>query len=230
MPVINADIAGAMKGKRTVDTLRDAADTELARAKIEATGIADRIKANLATLTEHQHLSALFPDVQALVLKQPDDLAAMITSRISVHEANEAARKAREAEQQAELIAQQAREAAAKPVQVLAADPRDALAQVMATGPALVQQPATLDEMHAIGEGVSNWPEPTDTGAMIKLGEINARLAPIAITADGLKSLGFEHVAVDRAAKLYKESDFPKICDALIKTITLAKHPQLATA
>jgi predicted phage-related endonuclease len=239
MPTINADFAGAMKGKRFVETSQNAVDTELARAKIEATGIANRIKANLATLAEHQHLSALFPDVQTLVLKQPDDLAAMITARISTHEANEAARKAREAEQQAELIAQQAREtaakaereaAAAKPTAALADDPRDALAQVMATGPALVQQAASLDEMHAIGSGIRNWPEPTDTSAMIKLGEINARLAPIAITADGLKSLGFEHVAVDRAAKLYKESDFPRICDALIKTITMAKHPQLATA
>lgn len=238
MPTIQADFGGSIKGLRTVDSIQNAVDTELARAKIEATGIADRIKANLATLAEHADKSALFPDVQALVLKQPDDLAAMITARISTHEANEAARKAREAEQQAELIAQQAREAqakaereaaAAKPATVLADDPRDALAQVMASGPVLVQQPASLDEMHQIGEGIRNWPE-ADTGAMIKLGEINERLKPLSITADGLKSLGFEHVATDRASKLYRESDFPKICDSLIKLITMAKHPQLATA
>jgi hypothetical protein len=55
-------------------------------------------------------------------------------------------------------------------------------------------------------------------------------LAPIAITADGLKSLGFEHVATDKAAKLFLESDFPRICDQLIRVITLAKNPQLTTA
>lgn len=265
MPEIEADFAGAIKGKRTVDSLRDAADGELARAKITANGIADRIKANLATLAEHSDKSALFPDMRALVLKQPDDLAAMITARIATHEANEAARKAREAqaqaEREAELIAQKAREdaakaereAAAKPAATLAADPRDALAQILAAGPvlsekpiadenarnfidavwpdpAIVQQPATVNEMHQIGEGIRNWPESEETGEMIKLGEINARLAPIAVTADGLAQLGFTPAGTERAAKLYMESDFPKICDALIKLITMAKHPQLATA
>ncbi len=250
MPVINADFAGAIKGKRSIDTLRDAANTELARAKIEATGIADRIKANLATLAQQTDYSALFMDTQTLVLKQPEDLAAMITARISTHEANEAARKAKEAqaqaEREAELIAQKAREDAANEVarkvkeaqeQAERDFPRVAqsLAEIDATIDhveqplTLVQQPATVDEMHQIGEGIRNWQEP-DTGAMLRLGEINARLAPIALTADGLKSLGFEHVATDKAAKLYRESDFPKICDSLIKLITMAKHPQLATA
>jgi predicted phage-related endonuclease len=246
MPPINADFAGAMKGKRYVETSQNAVDTELARAKIEATGIADRIKANLATLATHADYSALFMDTQTLVLKQPEDLAAMITARISTHEANEAARKAKEAleqaEREAEVIAQQAREAAAaaKPAATLAADPRDALAQVLtsagpgpqafavtrSTFPGTNVVDATIDQ---IAEGVNNWQEP-DTGAMIKLGEINERLKPMSITADGLKSLGFEHVATDRASKLYRESDLAAICDALIRVLVLAKNPQLATA
>lgn len=241
MPDIEADFVGAIKGKRTVDSLRDAADGELARAKIAATGIANRIKANLATLAEHADKSALFPDVRALVLKQPDDLTAMITARISTHEANEAQRRAREAqaqaEREAELIAQKAREDAAKATAEAERQAREQQAEQreqqrqteIARAALLVQQPATADEMHQIGEGIRNWPE-TDTGAMLRLGEINAQLAPIALTADGLKTLGFEHVSTDKAAKLYRESDFPRICDALIKMITMAKHPQLATA
>lgn len=59
-----------------------------------------------------------------------------------------------------------------------------------------------------------------DTGARIKLGEINARIAPLSITADGLAELGFPHVATDKAAKLYRESDYPRICEALIQHLT----------
>ena len=248
MPTVSADFAGAIKGKRSIDTLRDAANTELARAKIEATGIADRIKANLATLAAQSDYSALFMDTQTLVLKQPDDLAAMITARISTHEANEAQRRAREAqaqaEREAELIAQKAREDAAKAVAEAEAKAKadfeaEANAQREAAAAAiadqveqpltLVQQPATVDEIHQIGEGIRNWPE-ADSGAMLKLGEINERLKPLSITADGLKTLGFEHVATDRASKLYRESDLPRICDQLIRVLVLAKSPQLATA
>ena len=45
-----ADFAGAMKGKRTIATLQDAADSELARAKIEINEKADAISYNLGNL------------------------------------------------------------------------------------------------------------------------------------------------------------------------------------
>ena len=52
-------------------------------------------------------------------------------------------------------------------------------------------------------------------GATIKLGDINARLAPIQISADGLASLGFEPVSTERNAKHYRESDLRQICLAI---------------
>ncbi|MBC8642968.1 hypothetical protein IAG25_40140 [Caballeronia sp. EK] len=52
-----------------------------------------------------------------------------------------------------------------------------------------------------------------------RLGQINERLAPITMTADGLASLGFAHAATDKSAKLYHEADFARICDALIRHI-----------
>lgn len=55
--------------------------------------------------------------------------------------------------------------------------------------------------------------------ATLKLGQINERLAPIALTADGLATLGFPHVATDKSAKLYRERDFPRICAALVRHI-----------
>jgi predicted phage-related endonuclease len=61
------------------------------------------------------------------------------------------------------------------------------------------------------------------TGApTLRLGQINERLAPIALSADGLASLGFVHAATDKAAKLYHEAIFPQICAALIRHIEAA--------
>lgn len=78
MPPVHADFDGAIKGKRTVDSLRSAVNDELARAKIEASNIATRIHANVKTL-EASGLVVL--DAATLVLKAPDDLAAIIATR-----------------------------------------------------------------------------------------------------------------------------------------------------
>lgn len=118
MPQVPADFAGAIKGKRTVDSLRSAVNDELARAKIEASNIATRIHANVKTL---EASGLVVPDAATLVLKAPDDLAAIIATRkaaeqqrleaererIRAEEAARADREARaklEAEQQAVLI------------------------------------------------------------------------------------------------------------------------------
>jgi len=93
MPATMADFGGAIKGKKTVASLRDAVQTTLAAAKIAASATADRIDANLKTLAAAEFAS-LFPDTAAIVLKAPDDLAALITSRIAAHKAAEAAKEA----------------------------------------------------------------------------------------------------------------------------------------
>ncbi|WP_019700426.1 YqaJ viral recombinase family protein [Paracidovorax oryzae] len=90
MPAVPTDFPGAIKGKRTVDSLRDAVDSELARAKISANEIADRIQANMQTLAAAGD-AAQFPDAAQLVLKAPDDLRAVIA-----HRAAEAERKLEE--------------------------------------------------------------------------------------------------------------------------------------
>ena len=56
---------------------------------------------------------------------------------------------------------------------------------------------------------------PADDEAMLRLGQINERLAPITLTAEGLARLGFAHVTTDKSAKLYRESDLVRICAAL---------------
>ncbi|EON13119.1 YqaJ viral recombinase family protein [Pandoraea sp. SD6-2] len=62
----------------------------------------------------------------------------------------------------------------------------------------------------------------------LRLGQINERLSPISLTADGLASLGITHAATDKAAKLYHEGDFEVICAALIDHIQSALQKQAA--
>ncbi|SEE12784.1 YqaJ viral recombinase family protein [Pseudomonas coleopterorum] len=104
MPVVKADFAGAIKGKKTISSLRDAADSELARAKIEASQIGDGIRANLDSLRSLAKDHAfLFNDAQQLVLKDNDDLVSVIKVRINEHETAEA----KKLEVQREQIRQQ---------------------------------------------------------------------------------------------------------------------------
>jgi len=58
-----------------------------------------------------------------------------------------------------------------------------------------------------------------DTGARVKLGDINAAIAPLSITADGLAALGFPHIATEKAAKLYSLAALPAIYAAMVRHI-----------
>jgi len=94
LPTIAVDFAGVIKGKRTIESLNNAVDTELARAKIEANNFADRIRTSCAILDSMAgDYKFLFADGEQLVLKQEDDLKACITSRIAMHKEEEVKRK-----------------------------------------------------------------------------------------------------------------------------------------
>ncbi len=100
LPHIASDFAGAMKNKRTIASLQDAVDTELARAKIEASKAADDIRLNLSSLAELavDHVF-LFNDVQQLVTKANDDLVVLIKHRITEHQKAEDAKAEAQREQ-----------------------------------------------------------------------------------------------------------------------------------
>lgn len=74
---------------------------------------------------------------------------------------------------------------------------------------------------------VSTLPAP-DTGKRVKLGEINAAIAPLQITADGLASIGFHSVGSERSAKLYRASDLPRICRFLSDRLASVAMKQAA--
>lgn len=56
-----------------------------------------------------------------------------------------------------------------------------------------------------------------DAGTTCTLGQINTRIAPLQISVAGLEQLGFAPVATAKAAKLYRESDIPAICAAMVR-------------
>lgn len=93
MPAVAADFAGAMKGKKTVESLRNAVSTTLANAKIAADEIAAKIETNLGVLDQHNDHAFLFSDLPTLVLKATDDLMNTIKIRISEHDAEQARRR-----------------------------------------------------------------------------------------------------------------------------------------
>ena len=256
LPTIATDFGGVVKGLKSLASMESKVSDELARAKIEASAIADRIDLNLQYLRDNAaDYRALFPDTATIVLKATDDLQALVKSRIAEHQAAEqsrleAERAAIRAEEQAKaerearekLAREQAEtkrladEAAAlnKTIQanIKDADPGDGLTPLLnELGQVAHELSADLAASSAIKTAqVFSMPAraPVDTGKRIKLGDINGRLAPLSLSADNLAALGFAHVATDKAAKLYRESDFTLICAAIVKHVEGVQAKQAA--
>lgn len=232
MPAIPADFGGVVKGLKSLSSMEDKVSGELARCKIAANEVADKIEANLKYLREHaKDYTTLFPDTAQIVLKAPEDLQALATSRIAQHKEaeqrrldaerqrireEEQARADREARDRlaAEQAAQQATQAPAAPqTQPIAAPAPVATAAPVAANVVPLTSPAAPQ---------------ADTGSRINLSDIKDRLHPIQITAEGLASLGFSHVATEKASKLYRAADFGLICAALVAHIEAVQAKQAA--
>lgn len=219
MPAIPADFAGAIKGKRNLDSMQNAVDTELARAKIAANEVADRIQLNLQAIADS---GLVVHDTASLVLKAPDDLAAVIAQRQAVErEREEKARAAIRAEEEAKAQREAAQKLAAEQAaaRVISQAAAPSLGDVLETvAPAPIA--AALTGRASIQTApVAARPAPVaaDTGERINLGQINAAIAPLSITAAGLSELGFEHVGTERASKLYAASQLHLMRTAMAK-------------
>ena len=212
MPKVMADFAGVIKGKRTIDSLKEAADAELARAKIEASRIADLIRANLKSLNELaiKH-GFLFHDAQELVLKANDDLVALIKVRINEHELQQAELKRQEDEKAQQLVSQQQQQVVEPTVE----QPVKATEQPAPVAATPIKTAAAVQQ-------------PVDDGRHFKLGDLSDRLGFV-VSASFMSSLGFEPAARERGATLYRECDFSRICTALVNHIQ-AVQAQLAAA
>ncbi|WP_369913938.1 hypothetical protein AB8810_12990 [Xanthomonas sp. NCPPB 3005] len=208
---LSMDIGFVIKGKKSLASMQDAVGTAAANAKIAASQAAERVRTNMALLDNHAAHASLFPDrVQLCASKDLEDLRNLVTTRITEHEASE--EKKREEIRQEELAKLQA-------VAVPPPEPE----------PAAVPQPVT-----PASPGLGQSPAPTYYAAVaslvgasapmrkLKLGEINALIAPLSISADGLAELGFQPVATERASKLYDAARLPAMVDAMQRRLALA--------
>ena len=208
MPAVPADFAGAIKGKKTVTSLREAVNVTLTNAKLAANEVADRIQVNLTWLREHaaNHV-ALFPDTAALVLKDAEAMQAIARNRVAEHEAAEAKRlEAERARIRAEEEAKVRAEAKLRAEQAAQITPAPAVAPTCTAAPS--QEGAKVATPVAVR---------VDEPASMTLTQISARLG-FTLTADFLAQLGFPATQV-KASKCYRPSDFPRVCKALITHI-----------
>jgi hypothetical protein len=187
---LQIDLGAAIKGKKTISSMRDALDAAAAAAKIDASQTAERIRANVKLIDAHADHAGLMPDAVSLAhSKTPEDLHNLIAARITEHQQREAARKTQE---------------------------MPTVSQVMgAVKDASTEQ--SVEEVVAAIIGYDDDGKPDTSNVTIALGQINQAIAPLRIDAAGLESLGFKPVETKNNFKLYRLSDLNRICAALIK-------------
>jgi putative phage-type endonuclease len=238
MPASHQSVIGdAIKGKKTISSIREAANARAANVKIEASQYADRVRANIAVLAEYPDHAHLFADrVQLCAAKATEDLRNLAAARIAENREQEERRLEAQREtirkQEREKLEQEAAEAEAERLAELerarvAAEPEPVVAAAPAPAPTPSPAPAPVrsieSDLRAM-ESPQTFTRAPASGPRrtIKLGDINARIAPLSITADGLESIGFKPVGTDRAAKLYAETDLLDIYRGLYAVIQKA--------
>jgi len=233
MPSLCCVFGDAIKGLKSLDSMRDKLATALANAKIEANAIADLITANVALLDTAEK-RALFPDLRAVCAKPADDFKAILAGRDA--QRRDAEEKRLEAERQriraeeqakaqreaAEKAAAEKREAdakaaadqaerdriAAEEIRKLDAE-RKAIADAITDGVGITK--ITADESGTVSVEripVDQFIQPAQT---MNLGQINAALG-FTVTADFLAGLGITPVRQEKAAKLYDANKLPTVC------------------
>jgi putative phage-type endonuclease len=135
LPAPSISVEDAMKGKRTIDSLKDAADTAVAQIKVELNTLSLLAQNNILAL---KHFASdykfLFGDWKDIAFKPTEDFEALVKTRVADHKVAEEERlnaerekiRAEEkakAEREAELKAQ--REVQAKQREIEAAKPKE---------------------------------------------------------------------------------------------------------
>jgi predicted phage-related endonuclease len=219
--------AEAIKGLKSLDSMRDKVSVALANAKVEANAIADRIEANRKTIDD----MSLFPDFAQVCMKPADDFGALLSVRIA--QRREAEEKRLEAERQriraeeeakarAKAAAEQAEanrlaaEAQAKAQQAERERATEELAAAKQSPDGAELSPAA-QSLYA-QEGATRFAEhhrgaiaSESTGQTMNLGQINAALG-FTVTADFLAGLGITPVRQEKSAKLYDANKLPTTC------------------
>lgn len=252
MPAANGAVfAESIKGMSSLDNMRKTVGNTLHDKMWEADMMADRIEANRKSLTGEAHdWMFLFPDFPAVCQKSEEDFAALRSMRITNHKAAEEKRMEAEREKiRAEERVKAEREAQAKAKaeedRIRAEEQAKAKSEQIARDAEELKKRAEFEAEQAQGRAalaeanqliasakaapaetpIEQAAETSDSGNLLKLGQIGERLGFI-VTAEFIASLGINPAAHERSAKLYRESDFTRLCNALIDKITTARNAQ----
>lgn len=216
LPPIPHDIAGAMKGKKTMASLKDAAATAVAKWKIEADGITKIINANLALLDENHEHAFLFNDKKTLVLKDPEAVAAIVAQRIAEHDAAEA--------KKAEALAEAAREKIRREEQERAQAEVRAREQAEAARRAAERQEAEAAELAEAARRASEAMAATLSEVTPPAAVEVAPQAPPAVVPSIVDDQVREITQAAKPAGLYTAPPAEQIVDAVAQRFGVPKH------
>lgn len=173
MPHISVDLQGAIKGLKTVASLRSKLNDEIARGKIVASNTFEQIKNNLQLLNMIAgEYMELFADLQTICLKEADYIKAIAKQRVDEHKAAEQERIQAEAQRianeqiekdrQAELAKAQAEALeAVKPLEAEVAPMRETQLDLVESIPADYEQYASQSpSFEQAFDSVFSEPEP----------------------------------------------------------------------
>ena len=235
LPPVPADFGGAIKGLRSVASMDDKLQALLASAKVACDALARGIRANVVAFKEQASgFEFLFVDLGQIVHKAPEDFAATLQARIAAHKEAEVQRermrvalRQAEEERQAMLARKRAEdEAAAAAAQVVSTVEK--AAAVVAPPPFV---PGTPVRNSVAPETVSPPAAPrADEPATLRLGTICDRLGFALTSAFVETALHVKPARVEGAAKLYRPSDFERICTALQQHIDRVRESVVEAA
>lgn len=115
LPEIYFDAWNAMKGKRTIESIQDAADTEVAQSKIQITEFVEVAQANMLVIADNREFDFLFNDWAQIAFKPTEDFKTLVTARVATYQAEQKAKEEAERERiRQEEQAKLQREAEAK--------------------------------------------------------------------------------------------------------------------
>ncbi len=93
LPSIDFNPFTAMKGKRTIESLQDAADTEVAKAKIQIAEFVEVAQANMLVIADNREFDFLFNDWAQIAFKATEDFKTLVTARIATYQAEQKAKE-----------------------------------------------------------------------------------------------------------------------------------------
>jgi hypothetical protein len=150
MPAVHVDFQGAIKGLKTVASLRSKLNDEIARGKIEASATFEKITSNLDLLKMHAgEYIFLFSDIQTLCVEDADYIQAIATQRVNDHKAQEDARIQAEAKRIADEQIERDRFNAEQKAKHEAAEQARTQAEAQRTQEAPAQAPTVQAEIAA---------------------------------------------------------------------------------